>query len=653
MRTLRWRFCVAVFGLFIFGLANVTASAQQYAGPQPTPMPPTIAGPVDKPYPGTIVLQVDVTDTARHVVKIHESVPVAAPGDLELYYPQWIPGGHSPRGPIAKVAGIVFTANGKPLRWVRDQVEINAFHVAVPPGVKSIDAEFQYLSAIRKAEGRIEMSDQIVDLEWLSTVLYPAGYFSRQIPFDASVTIPAGWKYATALEALSQKGNTIHFKPTTLNTLVDSPLYAGANYRRIDLSPDPSPGATNRVYLNLFGDKPADIVMTSEQIDLHKKMVIEAAKAYGSHHYDHYDFLFLLSDKVGGIGLEHHQSSEDGTRADYYTDWASGIAGRDLLAHEYTHSWNGKFRRPANLWTPNFNIPMRDELLWVYEGMTQYYGNVLTARAGMRTQSQARDLMARVAANFDISPGRTWRPMVDTTNQPTISNRSPVSWVSWQRPEDYYTEGMLIWLDVDTRIRSMSHGAKSLDDFAKLFFGIDNGSYVTRTYTFDDLVSTLNQVQPYDWATYLHQHVDELAPETPKDGLTRGGYKLVYTDMQPDWQHAAETATTPTSFATSLGFNVAVDGAVGEIWWNSLAFKSGITPEMQIVAVNGTAFTAKVLKTAIIAAEKQKDPLHLLVKRGNALTTIDLDYHDGLRYPSLERIANTPAYLDDIFSPSK
>lgn len=629
-------------------LAAIPLSAQTGYLPQPVPMPPPIVEPVDKPYLGDIHLDVDATDLGRHILQVHENIPVAE-GELTLLYPQWIPGHHSPTGPISKMAGLVVTANGKRLAWVRDQINVYAYHVTIPAGVKNVDVTFQYLSPVRKGEGRIAISDAIIDLQWDMTLLYPAGYFSRRITFVPSVKLPEGWKYATALETASQKGSVVRFKPTTLNTLVDSPLYAGSHYNRVDLSTS----AENKVYLDLFGDKDADVAMTPEQIALHKNLAVQAQKLYASHHYDHYDFLFLLSDKVGGIGLEHHQSSEDGTKADYYTAWNTTVAGRDLLAHEYTHSWNGKFRRPADLWTPNFNVPMRDDLLWVYEGMTQYWGNVLTARAGMRTPEQARDLLARTAAGFDIQPGRTWRPLVDTTNQPTISQRSPVSWVTWQRPEDYYTEGMLIWLDADTLIREKSENKKSLDDFCKLFFGIDNGSYVTHTYTLQDVIDTLNQVQPYDWATFLKTRVYDLAPNTPKDGFTRGGYKIVYTDKQPEWVKAAEKPTLPVSFSTSLGFTVGADGVVGEIWWDSLAFKSGITPDMQIIAINGNSFSIATLRKQIVAAEKSKDPIQLLVKSNDKVTTINVDYHGGLRYPSLERIPNTPAYLDDILAPVK
>ncbi len=540
-------------------------------------------------------------------------------------------------------------ANGKTLSWVRDPVNVYAFRLTIPEGVKTLDVDFQFLAPLRANQGRISISSKIADLAWNTVVLYPAGHFSRQITFSPSIKLPEKWQFATALEVSSHDGNTVQFKDVPLNTLVDSPLYAGLNFKRVDLSTGPD----NKVFLDVFADSQANLAITPEQVELHRNLAREAQKLYASHHYDHYDFLFLLSDTVGGIGLEHHQSSEDGTRSNYFTDWNAGIAGRDLLAHEYTHSWDGKFRRPAGLWTPNFNVPMQDELLWVYEGMTQYLGYVLTARSGLRTLPQTRDLIARVAANFDASPGRKWRPMVDTTNQPTMSERSPVSWVSWQRPEDYYTEGMLIWLDADTKIRELSGDHKSLDDFAKLFYGIDNGSYITQTYTLKDVVAALNKVQPFDWENFLKTRVYELAPNTPKDGITRGGYRLAYSDTAPEWAKHEERPDAPVNFSTSIGVSLRPDGTLDNVWWDSPAFKAGITPDMQITAVNGLAFKPDVLRTAIVEAEKSSSPLKLLLKRGDEFQTIDLDYHGGLRYPKLERVDGTPDRLDAILSSPK
>ncbi len=631
--------------LVAFASFLVPAHAQKIHEPEPAPLPPPIAAPRETPYPGVIELLVDLTDNQRRIVNVHETIPVQA-GDLTLLYPKWIPGNHSPTGPISKVAGLVVTANGTRLNWVRDRVDVYAFHIVVPPEVKSIDVDFQFLPPLRAREGRISLSSKIVDLAWNTVLLYPAGHFARCIAFSPTVKLPQGWQFASALEVKSHEANTVHFKETMLNTLVDSPLYAGMNYKRVDLST----GADNQVFLDVFSDSPADLAATPEQLQWHRNLVAQAQKLYGSHHYDHYDFLFLLSNTVGGVGLEHHQSSEDGTRANYFTDWAAGVANRDLLAHEYTHSWDGKFRRPADLWTPDFNTPMQDDLLWVYEGMTQYLGYVLTARSGLRTEAATEDLIARVAANFDISPGRNWRPLVDTTNQPTVSQRSPVSWVSWQRPEDYYTEGMLIWLDADTKIRELSHETKSLDDFAKFFYGIDNGSYITQTYTLKDLIAALNKVQPYDWEGFLRTRVYEIAPHTPENGITQAGYKLVYNDTEPEWMKHAERPDAAVSFSTSVGFTVRTDGNLENVWWDSPAFKAGITPDMQITAVNGTAFKPEVLKKAILEAEKGQTPLKFLLKRGDDFETIDVDYHGGLRYPKLERVEGTPDRLHSIFA---
>jgi predicted metalloprotease with PDZ domain len=619
-------------------------------------MPPPIPAPLDKPYVGPVQLTVDLTNITDRVVHTHEDVPVAGGSkELILLYPQWVPGGHSPRGAISSLGGITTTVDGKRVQWVRDRVNIYAFHVPLSAGAKTVGVDFDYLSPLKQTEGRIEISDAIADLAWISDVMYPAGYFSRDIPFDTTIKLPNGWKYATALETDSADGNVVKFKRTTLNTLIDSPLYAGSHYKRVDLSTSPA----NQVFLDVFADEDKDLEITPDELDKHKRLVAEAAKLYQSHHYNHYDFLFLLSDKVGGVGLEHHQSSEDGEGPKYFTDWESGVFGRDLLGHEYTHSWNGKFRRPADLWTPNFNVPMRDDLLWVYEGMTQYWGNVLTARSGMRTPEEAREVIARAAANYEISRGRDWRPLVDTTNQPIISQRRPVSWVSYQRPEDYYVEGELIWLDADTQIRELTNGQKSLDDFAKSFFGVYNGSFITDPYTFDDLVQALNNVAPYDWRTFLAQRVYDLHPEVPEGGITRGGYKLVYTDTVPKWIAKAEKESGNSDFSTSLGFSVrepkgpTTAHTLSNVWWGSPAFKAGVTPDMDIVSVNGKAYSADVLRDAILASEKSKQPLQLQFKRGDAFENISIPYFDGLRSPTLQRVEGTPARLDDILAPSK
>ena len=632
------------------------AVAQSSAGPEPAPLPPPIVAPVDTPYPGTITLTANLTNTTDRVVTVNETIPVQA-GNLTLLYPQWIPGEHAPEGPIQSFAGLVITANGQRIPWVRDRVNVYAFHVRVPAGTTSLNVKFDYLSPIQPQDGMVQISHVMADLEWNTVVLYPAGHYSRDIRVTPSVVLPAGWKYATALETASQGGNTVHFKQTTLNTLVDSPLDAGEYYRRVNLSTGPD----NQVFLDVFADKPKDLEITPEELDVHKNLVLQAQRLFDSHHYNHYDFLFTLSDTLGGQGLEHHQSSEDGTHANYFTDWKAGVNDRDLLAHEYTHSWNGKFRRPNDLWRPAFNMPEQDNLLWVYEGLTQYWGEVLTARSGMRTPEQSRDIFAAIAASFEDSPGRNWRPLIDTTNQEIISERRPVSWVSWQREEDYYFEGALIWLDADTKIRELSGGKKSLDDFAKEFYGIDNGSFITHTYDFNDVVAALNKVQPYDWTKFFRTLVYRLHPQVPVAGFTQGGYKLVYNDTQPPWEKQDGSRRYGVSYATSIGLSVMHDGTIALVQWDSPAFKAGLAPGMQIVAVNGNAATGNgspggpddVLKEAILSAEKNTAPIHFVLKKHGRVFNVDVNYHGGLRYPHLERIPGTPDRLDAILAPVK
>ena len=636
----------AVFAAVCIAL-TATAHAQNSPGPQPVPLPPTIVAPADTPYPGTISLLVDITNITDRVLSVHETIPIQG-RDITLLYPEWLPGTHSPSNPIGQLAGLVVTANGKNIPWVRDRVNMYAFHVEVPQDAATLDINFQYLAPLDPKRGRI--SSKFANVTWNNVLLYPAGYFSRDIKFEPALRLPEEWKFASALDVKSQNGNLVQFKATPLNTLVDSPLYAGVNFKRIDLSTGPD----NPVYLDIYADKLSDLEVTTEELQYHKNLVIEAQKLFNSRHYDHYDFLFSVSDTVSGKGLEHHQSSEDGSRANYFTDWGSGVAGRDLLPHEYTHSWNGKFRRPADLWTPNFNVPMRNDLLWVYEGLTDYYGNVLTARSGMRTLEQARDVFAQIAAAFKISPGRIWRSLEDTTNQPIISSHfsAPEIWPSWQRSYDYYPESDLIWLDADTKIRELSGGKKSLDDFAKFFFGMDNGSYITSTYTFDDLAKALNTVQPYDWAGFFRARVSEVNPNVPENGFAQGGYRLVYNDNEPEWLKKADSSRG-TSFAASLGFSVRSDGSLDSVWWGSLAFKAGLTSDMQLQAVNDQTYTAAGLRESILAAEKSKEPIKLLLKRGDDFVTVSLDYHDGMRYAHLERVDTAPDRLDAILAPAK
>ena len=602
--------------------------------------------PKDTRYPGTLQIAVDATDTAQGIFRVHEVIPVRG-GELTLLYPQWIPGNHSPSGPIDMLAGLTITADGKTLEWKRDGYDVYAFRVHVPAGVSSLSVDFQYLSG-RYASQNIEMTGEMLDLEWNDVSLYPAGHYSRDITFAPSVTLPHGWQFGTALETLSQSGDTTTFKPVTYNTLVDSPMYAGAYFERVDLDP----GAAVPVHLDIVADTPKDLVMSPQQLQVHRNLVTQAYRLFDSHHYDHYDFLYSLSDQLSGNGLEHHQSSENGTTANYFTGWDNGAPGRDLLAHEFTHSWNGKFRRPADLWTPNFNVPMGDSLLWVYEGQTQYWGFVLTARSGMWSADQFRDALALVAANYDRNRvGFEWRTLEDTTNDPTAAHRAALPYRSWQMSEEYYSAGQLLWLEVDARIRALTGDQKSLDTFASRFFGIDDGSFVAKTYTFDDLVAGLNGVVKYDWAGFLRQRLNDHRP--PLGGLQASGWQLVYNDKESEYEKEYDgnaTSRHMLSFALSIGLAITQTGEINDVRWDGPAFKAGASTGATVVAVNGREYTPGVLTNAIERAAHNRDPIRLLLRYQGEYRTVAVDYHGGLQYPHLVRVNGTPDYLDEIIA---
>ena len=603
--------------------------------------------PVDQPYPGTIVLNVDATDLSQQIFRMHLTIPVQ-PGPLTLLYPQWLPANHGPNGPITQLTGLKFTANGRPVAWTRDPLHVYAFHLTVPEDATTLEAEYQYLSPLDTGQGRITMTDDILGVQWISTTLYPAGYVGRGINVQANLKLPAGWQYATALETDNRAGDEVHFRTSDLETLMDSPLFAGRYSKRFELDPD----GKVRVTLNVFADSPESLDAKPDQIAAHRALVQQAYKLYGSHHYDHYDFLFALSDEFGGIGREHHQSSENGVKPGYFTDWSKSEAGRDLLPHEYTHSWNGKFRRPAGQNVPNFNTPMDNELLWVYEGQTQYWGNVLAARSGLVSQAGARDALAASAARYDSVAGRAWRTVQDTVYDPILNARRPLGWPNWQRSEDYYVEGMLIWLDVDTRIRELSGERRSLDDFARAFYGVNDGSHLPAFYTFDDAVATLNKVQPYDWAAFLRTKLDGHGPGAPLDGLARAGWKLVYTDTPTDYLKGVDDRNKVLDLTYSLGFTVAQDGAIRNVVWDGIGFRAGLAANTTVMAVNDRVYKPELLKAALKDAKDGK-PIRLLVRKGNVLRTIALDYRDGLRYPRLERIPGTKDRLEAIFAALK
>lgn len=620
----------------------VPAVAQQIGEPQPLPFGEAAPPARDIPYPGTIRIDVDATDTQRGIYRVVETIPVAAPGRLTLLYPQWLPGNHAPRGPINSIAGIRVTANGQMLPWSRDSRDVYVFHVDVPAGVREVQVAFQHLSPTDPGQGRVTVTPNLINLQWEKMSLYPAGHFVRNIPVQASVTLPAEWTAATSLDVESRSGNRLTYRTVPYETLVDSPLFAGRHSRRERLA--------DGINLNLFADQAGDLAATEAQLAAHRRLAEQTLRLFGARHYDEYEFLVALTDELGGIGLEHLRSSENSHPRHYFTKWGDGSAGRDLLAHEFTHSWNGKYRRPADLWTPDYRTPMRDSLLWVYEGQTQFWGYVLSARSGMMPTEDVLAELARTAAYYDTLPGRSWRPLIDTTMDPIIQARRPQPWSSWMRGEDYYSEGMLIWLEVDARLRQLSRGRRSIDDFARAFFGVNPGDEGILTYRFEDVVATLNRIAPFDWESYLRQRVDRTGP-APLDWIAAGGYRLVYRDTPPPYYRSREQDRKILDLTYTIGLVVGENGRISGVAWDSPLFNEGATAGATIVAVNGVQYSHDRLREAITAARGGRDPIRLLIRRGDRYREIAINYHDGLRYPVLERTGRGPSTLDALLRP--
>lgn len=619
------------------------ASGAQHL-PQPVPEPPPLPAPQDRPYPGLLRLAVDATDVQRCIFRMRQTIPVAGPGRLTLLYPKWLPGFHSPAACIELLAGLEFFAGGERLAWRRDPVEMHAFHLDAPTGAEAIEAAFQFLSPTAASQGSIEMTAAMMWVHWGALALYPAGFFSRGITVQASLTLPEGWSHACALEAAETHGPTTTFVPAPLDELVDSPVLAGRWFKRIDLDDG------GRVRLSLAGERPDLLEATDDQIAPHRRLVAEADALFASRHFERYDFLAAVSDELGGGGVEHHRSCEIVAPAAYFKEWDANAPRRDIFAHEYTHAWNGKFRRGSDSWTPSFERPIRNSLMWIYEGLTQYWGEVLAARSGLWSAQQARDTLARTAALYDNRPGGRWRPMSDTTRDPIISGRQALPWPSWQRSEDYYAEGQLLWLDADTLIRELSGDTRSLDDFARAFFGVADGETVTCTYDFEDVVAALDALAPHDWTAFFQQRLEERTVGAPLDGLTRGGYRLVYRKTPSDFTLATDNANGTTNLRFSIGVAAGSDGTLQEVIWESPAFEAGLVAGARLLAVNGEVFAGQTLKQAVADAERTGQ-IALTIQRGKRYREAVVRYAGGLRYPHLERIDGARPRLDEILAP--
>lgn len=593
-----------------------------------------------------IHVQVDITDVARKIFRSHMKIPVE-PGPLALHYPKFIPGEHGPTGPLANVTGLHFRVNGKDIPWRRDLVDMYTYHLDIPAGAKMLDVDLVFLSPTDPASfmSGISVTPRLAVLNWNQVLFYPAGFASDALTYVPELKIPAGWQYATALEEEDRNDNLIRFSPVSLTNLADSPVIAGLHFRKIELATEDE----RKHYLNLAADSEAALNAPDDYLQKFNNLVVQGRKLFGSQHYEHYDFLWTLSDNISHYGLEHHQSSDNRTVERALVDPLLRLRNAALLPHEYVHSWNGKYRRPANLVTPEYHTPMKAELMWVYEGLTMYYGNVLTARSGLWSDDQFRQVLAYTTASMDHRPGRTWRPLQDTADEAQVLYLAPSAWVNWRRSVDFYPEGVLLWLAVDTKIRELSAGRKSLDDFSRRFFGMNHGSYIVSPYSFDNVIANLEAVQAFGWRDFFREALDKKQYGAPYNGLERAGWKLSYTDKPSEYIDALQSEGIQL-LMFSIGLLVSDDGEIIDVLWEGPAFKAGIGAGMQLVAVNGREFSVQTLKDAITAAKTDKLPISLLIKNEDRYETHKVDYHSGLRYPVLERVTNSKDWLGEIIA---
>ncbi|MEO0061458.1 MAG: hypothetical protein RLZZ08_18 [Pseudomonadota bacterium] len=621
------------------------ASAQiTNTAPMAVPVSHSIPDAQDVAFPGIITLDIDATDVTRGIYRVKQDVPVPqGASELILQLPEWLPGNHGPRGTINLIADIHFKVGGKDVAWARDPVEVNAFHITLPAGAKAVEASFVHTSPLQSSEGRITMTQEMLNLQWEKVSLYPAGHYVRQIMVRPTVTVPQGWTVFTALDGLRQQGNKVTWADVNYETLVDSPIFAGKYARSWDLG--------HNVKLDAVADEPGQLELKPENLAYFRKMVDEAVAAFGARHFDHYDFLLAMTDRMGGIGLEHQRSSENQYDPDTLTDWDKMAHDRNVIPHEFSHSWDGKYRRPAKLWTPDYRQPMQNNLLWVYEGQTQYWGWVLAARSGLQAKDIVLGSLAGSAATYADLPGREWRSVEDTTHDPIANARRPVPFQSISRGEDYYSEGMLVWIEADQIIRAGTKGSKSLDDFAKAFFGVRDGDWGQLTYEFEDVVSTLNGIYPYDWAKFLTDKIRTPGQPAPLGGLQKGGYQLVWKDEPNPYDKQRLAQSGGVSLNWSLGMGLDKGGKVTSVKWDGPAFNAGIVGGAQVVAVNGEEFSAERIKRAVTAA-KEGDPVQLLVKRGTVYSTVTIPYKGGLRFPWLERTGKAESGLDRLLAPT-
>jgi predicted metalloprotease with PDZ domain len=591
------------------------------------------------PAPGeSISLTVDATKAPQKFLAVHLVLPVK-PGPLTLYYPKWIPGEHSPGGPIANLTGLHFEADGKPIPWQRDLLDVFTFHVDIPAGVTQLDAKYNYIEAPGASA-----TDKLLILEWNEVALYPAGTPAEKLMYQATILLPEGWKFGSSLPVESASGNKVEFKPISLDLLVDSPIITGEYYRVVDITP---PGEPVHHEIDMAADSEEALNMSPAIQKQMTNLVAESGKLFGARHYRDYHFIFGLSDHVAHFGLEHHESNDSRLPERVLLGPDAGMSVGGLLSHEFMHSWNGKFRRPADLTVPYYEQPMETDLLWGYEGLTDYLGPMLAARSGLWTPDQYHQYLASIAASLGPGrPGRTWRPLLDTAiGEPMPGGRG--GWLNWRRGTDYYDEGDLLWLEVDTVIRRESKGQKSIDDFCHIFHGGANNGPEVKTYTFDQLVQTLNQVVAFDWAGFLHERLNSTSAQSPTGGIENAGWKV---DFEPEPARLSGRRGNPGDMY-SIGLQIGDDGTVSDAIVGSPAFEAGISSGMKVIGVNGRVYRHDLLEDAIKEAKDSGKPISLMFVIDEYIQTANIDYHGGPRYPHLVRDESKPDLMDEIIKP--
>jgi predicted metalloprotease with PDZ domain len=621
--------------LFVSLIIPATRLAAQTPTPSSTPSQP-------------ITLQVDATEVARKLLHSHLSIPVT-PGPLTLYYPKWIPGEHAPTGPIDSVVGMKFSVTGQPIPWRRDLVDLYAFHCEIPAGATRLEIDLDFAMPVEPAEFSTEAaaSAKLAMINWYELLLYPAGFNTNDLIFQSELRLPQHWRFGTALPVL-ENGDPVRFRPVSLTTLADSPLVAGLYYRNIQLA---ASEPTNE--MDIVADSPEALELPDDKIAQYQHLVTEAAALFSATHYEHYHFLVSLSNQTFHDGIEHHESSLNATREDAFTDKDQLDASSDLLPHEFVHSWNGKYRRPADLATPDFQKPMLDDLLWVYEGLTEYLGSfVLTARSGLRSPELSRDWLAADAAELDTKSGRQWRSLQDTADDASHLYSAADEWEDRRRAVDFYPEGVLLWLEADTIIRQQTNGQRSIDDFCHAFHGGQSGPPTLKTYTFDEVIQTLNSVAPYDWRKFWLTRLHSTSPHAPLNGIEAAGWKLVYSDKRNLPLDVGAKEKKRCNERYSIGLLLDEDGTIADVVANSPADVAKLAPSMKIVAVNSRAFSVDRLREAIKeTTHSDSAPIEFIVTNSDYYETVRIDYHGGLRYPHLERTEAQPDLLGSILAP--